>query len=269
MKVTIPQSILAAGAAVLGASLSLSQAHAGVIVQCGGAPICSVGFSIDMNANIGIGNGELLYNSTTGDIALNLEASSTNATSINSQMGTLMWNVGGNTVSVSSLSGNADPILGFGVGASTGAMGATFGFNFDLPVAIEGPILATSSMNYSLTATTSAGAQITAPVSGNVLSANEFDSSVGGLGFLNKGVDIGETYFVTGIGSGGQTFNASNSFVGSLDYDLMSLEIDFGLSPNSIVGITGVVTQTVVPVPAAAWLFASALLGMVGIKRKH
>ena len=35
------------------------------------------------------------------------------------------------------------------------------------------------------------------------------------------------------------------------------------------VGITGVVTQTVVPVPAAAWLFASALLGMVGIKRKH
>ena len=148
-------------------------------------------------------------------------------------------------------------------------MGATFGFNFDLPVAIEGPILATSSMNYSLTATTSAGAQITAPVSGNVLSANEFDSSVGGLGFLNKGVDIGDTYFVTGIGSGGQTFNASNTFVGSLDYDLMSLEIDFGLSPNSIVGITGVVTQTVVPVPAAAWLFASALLGMVGIKRKH
>ena len=41
------------------------------------------------------------------------------------------------------------------------------------------------------------------------------------------------------------------------------------------VGITGVVSQTVVPVPAAAWLFASALLGvvgmvgMVGIKRKH
>lgn len=254
------------GALILGSYFTAYQAQAGVIVQCGGAEVCSVGFSIDMNTSTGIGNGELLYNSSTGDISLNLSAESTNATAITNNA--LMWNVGETTISVSALSGNADPVLGFGIGASTGTTGATFGFNFDLPVAIEGTILAQSSMTYSLTSTTGAGAQITAPVSGKVLSANEFDPSVGGLGFLNKGVDIGDTFFITGIGSGGQTFNASNTFVGSLDYSLMTVEIDFGLSANSIAGITGVVSQTVVPVPAAVWFFSSALFGLGVIKRR-
>ena len=177
----------------------------------------------------------------------------------------------GYTVSLDSMSGNIDPILGFGIGASTaGGIGSTFGFTFNLPIALAGTILADSSVSYTLSSLSSAGAQIAPVGGGNIVSAFEVDTSVGGLDPLNKGVDVGDKFFFTG---GPQTqpspvYTASNTFTGNLAYDLMTVKVDFSLSANSTVGLSGFVQQVVVPVPAAVWLFGSGLLALVGIARR-
>jgi len=258
----------AAAVAVLSAGIvSTTQVQAGTIVQCGAA-LCTSGFTLTFNGNVG-GTGQLVYDSVTGDIALNTAADSlTGNTSVAN--GNITWTMGdGSTIMVNSLSGNADPILGFGLGASTAGTASTFGFTFNLPVALTGQINASSSVSYSLTSLSSAGAQITA--NGNVVTASEVDTSIGGLGFLNKGVDVGSTF---GFVGGPQTqnssvFTASNSFTGDLAYDLMEVKVDFALSANSTVGVSGFVEQVaVVPVPAAVWLFGSGLIGLIGVARR-
>ena len=258
-----------AAVAVLSAGLvSTTQIQAGTIVQCG-ADICSSGFKLDFNDASGVGTGELLYDAKTGDISLNTDLSTTTGDVSVTGGGGLMWTMGdGSTISVGTLSGNADPILGFGLGASTGSLGSTFGFTFNLPIALSGPINADSSVSYTLSSLSNDGAQITA--NGNVVTASEVDTSNGGLGFLNKGVDVGDTF---GFLGGPQTqnssvFTASNSFTGNLAYDLMEVKVDFALSANSAVAISGFVQQVVVPVPAAVWLFGSGLLALVGIARR-
>ena len=90
------------------------------------------------------------------------------------------------TASINTVSGNVDPILGFGVGASTsGGIGSTFGFTFNLPIALAGTIFADSSVSYSLSSLSSAGAQVAPVVGSNIVSAFEVDTSVGGLPSLN------------------------------------------------------------------------------------
>jgi hypothetical protein len=49
----------------------------------------------------------------------------------------------------------------------------------------------------------------------------------------------------------------------------MSVTIAFSLSADSSVGISGFVSQTPVPVPAAIWLFGSGLIGLAGIARRR
>ena len=118
----------AAAVAVLSAGLfSTAQIQAGTIVQCGTAT-CSSGFTLDFNDASGVGTGELLYDAKTGDISLNTDLDSTTGTVSQTSGAGLMWTMGdGSTISVGSLSGNADPILGFGLGASTaGSAGSTF-----------------------------------------------------------------------------------------------------------------------------------------------
>jgi hypothetical protein len=167
------------------------------------------------------------------------------------------------------MNGDIDPIIGFGVGAST-STGSTFGFTFNLPIALQGLINANSSVSYSLSSLSTAGAQITAD--GNIVTASELDTSVLGLGFLNKGVDVGDTFgFLSPDGpltQNSAVFTASNSFTGNLAYDLMVVKVDFALSADSAVGISGFVQQLPVPIPAAVWLFGSGLLGLVGIARR-
>lgn len=247
-----------------------SQLQAGTIVQCGNT-ICTSDFTVTFNGNA-TGGGQFLYNAASGDISLNTNASSIVGNGV-VQNGGLVWMMGdGSKITVSSLYGNADPILGFSVGASTASSGATFSFNFDLPVAIDGLIKANSSVSYSLTSTTNAGAQIAAIGNGKIVSAYEVDTSVGGIGSINKGVDVGDTYFHTGgpLTTNSAVFTANNTFTGDLAYDLMAVKIDFSLSADSAVGISGFVSQVpAVPVPAAAWLFASGLLGLVGVARRR
>lgn len=177
----------------------------------------------------------------------------------------------GGFVAVNGLSGNIDPILGFNVGAGTGALGKTFSFAFSLPIALSGTIDASSSVSYSLTSLTAAGAQV-APLFGRMVVAQEVDTTVGGLAPLNKGVDVGGSFFFVG---GPQTANspvytASNSFVGSLDYDLMSVVVSFSLSPNSQVGMSGFVQQVLpIPEPTGALLMFAGLLTVAVVRRQR
>ncbi len=256
--------IFATVAVVSSNLLSLNIAHAGTVVQCGAA-VCAANFSVLFNGN-SAGGGQFLYDATSGDISLNMDSNSITGNGM-IQNGMMTWTMGdGSQISINSLSGNADPIISFGIGASTRSSGATFAMNFDLPVAIDGPINASSSMSYSLTSTTAAGAQI-APINGSVISGWGVDTSIGWAKFADMGVDAGDSFFFIG---GPQTQNSpvysnTNLFAGDLAYDLMSVQIGFSLSPDSAVAMSGFVSQiSAVPVPAAVWLFGSGLLGLMG-----
>jgi hypothetical protein len=239
-------------AAVLTVAGSCGVATAGTIVPCNGN--CTWSIQVD---STDVQSGEFTVDPVTGDVEFG---------------GPVTVDLGGGaSVALNSLSGNSDPILGFSVAAGTGAIGKTFSFNFSLPIDLSGTLQASSSVSYSLTSTSSAGAQI-APLNGHVVVAQEVDTDVGGLSPLNKGVDVGDKFLFTG---GPKTLNspvytANSTFTGNSAYDLMSVTLGFSLSKNSNVGASGFVQQTPVPVPlpAGGWLLGSALVSLAGLKRR-
>lgn len=183
----------------------------------------------------------------------------------------------GGFISLNGINGNIDPILGFSAAAGTGAIGHTFAFNFSLPIALSGNVQANSSVSYSLTALSAAGAQIS-PLFGHTVIAQDVDTSVGGLPPINKGVDIGNTFFIAGQGTGNSpVYTASNVFPVTFAYDTMSATIAFSLSPQSMVGISGFVEQveaiqttSLVPEPSTYALLCAGLglLGFVARRRR-
>lgn len=237
---------------------SIASASAGTVVQCGQA-ICSANFSINAGGQQ-IGTGEFDYDAETGVISL----SSKNITG-----GGITWDLGsGESVSVNSVSGNADPILGFAVAATTGAVGSTYAFAFNLPIAIEETIATKAKVGYTLTSTTAAGAQIT-DLGNKILQSWDVDTSPGGLGSLNKNVDVGETHFHTpGPDVTTATYEDTATIVGSLAYDLMAVQVAFAQSADSNVGVSGFVSQTPVPVPAAGWLMLTGL-GFLTVRKRR
>ncbi len=234
--------------AVIGASFA-SHAAAGTILDCGfEGSACGISLSIDGTQ---VGQGTYQIDSTTGRLSLS------------SPVG---GSLGASNVSVNSITGNADPILGFGIGASTGLVGNAFSITLTLPISLSGSIIANSSISYSLTALSGAGAQLT-PLFGNTLIAQEVDTSIGGLLPLNKGVNAGNTFFFLGgpATNNSPVYTASNVFGGSLQYDLMSLTLAFSLSPSTTAGLSGFVQQ--VPEPAAVLLLAFGV-GVLAWRRR-
>lgn len=246
---------------------SIASATAGTVVQCGQA-VCSASFSIQ-DGEIEVGGGKFNYDAKTGDISLSQENITGGGTA--NAGGGITWNLGsGKEVSIHSITGNADPILFFNLGATTGASASNYSFFFDLPIAISGPIDTKSSVSYSLTSKTDAGAQIQGLGGGKVVQSWDIDTSVGGIGVLNKNVDVGDTHFHLGgpATTSSPAYVETDSIVGDLAYDTMSVEVAFNLSAESIVGITGFVSQTPVPVPAAGWLMLTGL-GFLTVRKRH
>ena len=249
-----------AGRHLFGLLLLLTSMVSGLVLgDTVNIPVCTpdtCNWKISVDGQV-VGSGMYMADPDTGDISFG---------------GTGLIEGDGYSVSLDNMSGNIDPILGFGLGASTaGGTGSTFGFTFNLPIALQGPINADSSVSYSLSSLSAAGAQIAPVVGSNIVSAFEVDTSVGGLPSLNKGVDVGSTFFFTGgpLTQSSPTYTASNSFTGHLAYDLMTVKVDFSLSADSTVGLSGFVQQVVVPIPAAVWLFGSGLLGLAGVARRR
>jgi len=172
----------------------------------------------------------------------------------------------GSTVGITDINGSPDPVLGFAASANTLANGHSFIFNFDLPINLSGPIAANSKISYSLTGTTAAGAEIKPldPIH-KILYALEVDTSVGGIDSLDKKVDAGDKLsFSTGPDTqNSPIFTNSSSFIGNAAYDTMTAVVQFSLSANSNVGMSGFVQQVAVPEPSStALIFAG--LGFVG-----
>ncbi len=85
---------------------------------------------------------------------------------------------------------------------------------------------------------------------------------------MDKGVDIGAGLSLLGQGTATNIENATGSINSGGPFDLMSVTVAFGLTDQTGVGFSGFVEQTVVPVPAAVWLFGSGLIGLFGIARR-
>jgi len=251
------------------------------VVQCAAdiAGVCSSRFDIqvedfDGNPNNNMsGFGQLIWNEETGEIGLDTtgDFGPTNGKPAGSG---LMWDLGGGaTASVGSLTGNADPILMFGVGSATGASGAAFSFTFNLPISMSGLIRANSTLGYTLTASPNSFAQILPFGAGSVLEALHVDTD-GGAGFIDKNVDLGPAFSftdATGIGSTQvQGYSSALSFFNvSTAYDLMTVRLSYILSPNTSVGLSGLVQQVVVPLPAALPLLLAGLAGFGALRRRR
>ena len=232
---------------------SSAPASAGTIGCGADGSLCTLSLSIDGSP---VAAGTYAIDPKTGDVSLSAP---------------LGGAANGGTVWVNSLNGNADPILGFNTSAGTGSLnGNSFSITFNLPIALSGPINANSSVSYSLTATSAAGAQIQ-PLFGKTVIAQEVDTTPGGLVPLNKGVDVGNTFFfLTGpLTQNSPVYTASNTFTGNLAYDLMSVTVAFSLSKSSNVGVSGFVQQLAVPEPMTLGLISLGLAGLAVVRRRR
>jgi len=175
----------------------------------------------------------------------------------------------GYTVSLDSMYGNIDPLVGFGLGATnTSGTYKTFAFAFSLPLGgLSVPINTAADLGTTLTAFTSAGGSVI-PTSGTLKIVDSQDIVFSPFASVDKGVDIGG-----GLSTGSQgTVLSHESATGSITtggpYDLMSVIVAFGLTDQTGVGFSGYVEQIAVPEPAAFWLVGPVLLGLVGIARR-
>jgi len=171
----------------------------------------------------------------------------------------------GSTVGINRLTGNIDPVLGFSTSATTAAVGKTFSLAISIPIALQGPIDAFSTIGTTLTAKTTAGAEVKPFLQTRILEAADVDTSIGGLPDLDKNVDAGNTLTILpfagppNIKSATATDGATSSFIGALAYDLMSVRLSFSLSPQSEVGFSGAVEQIPVPEPTTYAMLAIGL----------
>ena len=176
----------------------------------------------------------------------------------------------GYTVSLTEMSGNIDPVLGFGLGATnSSATPKTFAFAFSLPLGgLPVPINTKSQLGTTLTAFTGEGGSVFPTLGGDKIVDSQDIAFSPNFTSVDKGVDIGAGLSVTGQNTATNIENAAGSISTGGPFDLMSVTVAFGLTAQTGVGMSGFVEQTPVPVPAAVWLFGSGLLGLVGIARR-
>jgi hypothetical protein len=165
-----------------------------------------------------------------------------------------------------------DPQLNFNVTATNNSLvtkSYTFSFETPLVPTLSGLINSHAEMTMALTAPVGGGASVQ-PLFGAGTMLKSFDLMTDGSS-ISKNVDIGSLFSITGGTSTSSLISAN----GSLDCAVVGCEnmisvLTFTLTKGASVTFNGIVSQVAaVPVPGAVWLFGSALLGMVGIRRKQ
>jgi hypothetical protein len=184
----------------------------------------------------------------------------------------LAWQNGGGTFKINNAMYDKDPALNFNVTATnTSLVTKSYTFSFETPLVpnLTGLVNSHAEMTMALTAPVGGGASVQ-PLSGAGTMLKSFDLMTDGSS-ISKNVDIGSLFSITGGTSTSSVISAN----GSLDCAVVGCEnmisvLTFTLTKGASVTFNGIVSQvTSVPVPGAVWLFGSALLGMVGIRRKQ
>jgi hypothetical protein len=199
-------------------------------------------------------DGELVGSGTIG-------IGSDGSVSINGGEG---WQAEDGSAYISGLSGNVDPFLVFAGGAlNTTAVDKTYAFSFSMPLipALPAPIATFAEMAITLTPPSTGFAQVYATsTGGHIMEAQDIDITPAGPRIrVNKGVDLfDESMLVTATGDGVfatvDTMVYVDSATGSIltggPYDLMVVNVAFGLTPGAGMGFSGKVEQIPVPEPS-------------------
>ena len=225
-------------------------AWAGLVTECGMS--CTWEISVDGKV---VMDGMYDVDAETGDIILAEPVSMTGM---------------GFSVSISEMSGNIDPILGFGLGATnTSGINKTFAFAFSLPLGgLPVPISTYAEVGTTLSAFTDAGGTVFATSgTGKIVDSQDLSFSPT-FASVDKGVDVGNTFTTSSKGTVFDFDSASGLISSGGPFDTMSVIVAFGLTDQTGVGLSGFVEQTVIPVPAAVWLFGSGLIGLIAIARR-
>jgi hypothetical protein len=149
--------------------------------------------------------------------------------------------------STTNIDGPALTITGGGVGTGTGSFGATsLTINSVITTAtnLTTPATITSTSTYNGTI---AAGLFSADGTGTAVSACTGDATV--CGGITSGPIVGGDLFTVATAGGTWT--------------------TVGTQYNGLITITTTSSLSAIPLPAAAWLFGSALLGLAGVSRKR
>lgn len=182
-----------------------------------------------------------------------------------SPVGDTSWDDGaGSSIIINSVSGNVDPEIVFGLGATNNTGGIlTYAFSFSLPLGgFSGPASTFASLLGSITSA-STGAGSIFPTSGTGFIVDSQDIRLSPFLSLDKGVDIGTAVTGTAGVPVGYSFTDSDTLVGG-PFDVMSVIVAFGISDPAgagatAVGMSGIVRQLAIPEPSAMLLLGAGL----------
>ena len=176
--------------------------------------------------------------------------------------------IDGSTFTIDSVEAVPDPLLFFSGGATNntnGPLSFSFAFNTPLIPNLLGSVSSHAELGLSLTDGLNDGATVQpAPPGGKMLTS--FDLYSNGTP-ISKNVNIGDLFSILS-GTGGTTFSADNSLVCGQACVTMSALLSFTLTEQDSAAFSGKVVQAV-PLPAAAWLFGSGLIGLGGLARRR
>jgi hypothetical protein len=193
-----------------------------------------------------------------------------------SALGNPNWTDGaGSSASITGLSGNVDPEIVFGLGATNATNGTlTYSFAFSLPLGgFPVPISTYAELGTTLTSPTGLSAFLF-PTSGVGKIVDSQDIRFSPFQSVDKDVDIGDAK--TGaVGTTSLYFeSASGSIVSGGPFDLMSVIVSFGLTdPGGAgaagVGLSGKVSQVpLVPEPSTMLLVGAGVAGLALGRRR-